>query len=183
MRQAAASMRLARNFRHAKAFISASTVITMRGLPPMAKATTRRANRASRQPTSSRLLGDALSLASTFADSRKAASADRIVELASATREFGASLNDFPQLRRYGDQAAGSLDDLADYVAKTDIPDMLDDFVGFAMRKPVATLTLGVATGLAFTQMVYGWPLPVKRHRTRSNASVRRRGPRRKAVN
>jgi hypothetical protein len=80
-------------------------------------------------------LDDALSLASTFADSRKAASADRIVELASATREFG-ELNDFPQLRRYGDQAAGSLDDLADYVAKTDIPDMLDDFAGFAMRKP-----------------------------------------------
>jgi hypothetical protein len=127
-------------------------------------------------------LGDALSLASTFADSRKAASADRIVELASATREFGASLNDFPQLRRYGDQAAGSLDDLAHYVAKTDIPDMLDDFVGFAMRKPVATLTLGVATGLAFTQVVYGWPLPVRRLRTTSNRSAKR-SRRRKPVN
>jgi hypothetical protein len=140
----------------------------------MAKATKRRSRRASHQPTANRFLGDALSLASTFADNRKAASSDRIVELASATREFGASLNDFPQLRRYGDQAAGSLDDLADYVAKTDIPDMLDDFVGFAMRKPVATLTLGVASGLAFTQLVYGWPLPMRRLRTTSNGSVKR---------
>src|SRR5690242_18010110 len=107
-------MRQASNFRHVKAFVFASTVITMRGLP-MAKTTKRRSRRASHQPTANRFLGDALSLASTFADNRKAASSDRIVELASATREFGASLNDFPQLRRYGDQAAGSLDDLADY--------------------------------------------------------------------
>jgi hypothetical protein len=145
----------------------------------MAKATTRRA---SHQPTANRFLGDALSLASTFADSRKAASADRIGELASATREFGASLNDFPQLRRYGEQAAGSLDDLADYVAKTDIPDMLDDCVAFAMRKPVATLTLGVATGLAFTQLVYGWPLPRRRPRTTSNGRMKQRSRRRKPV-
>ncbi len=148
----------------------------------MGKATRRRSRRASHQPTANRFLGDALSLASTFADSRKAASADRIVELASATREFGASLNDFPQLRRYGDQAAGSLDDLANYVASTDIPDMLDDCVAFAMRKPVATLALGAATGLAFTQLVYGWPLPMRRPRTTSNGSVKRRSRRRKPV-
>ena len=148
----------------------------------MAKAIKRRTRRESRQPKANRFLGDALSLASTYADSRKAASADRIVELASATREFGASLSDLPQLRRYGDQAAGSLDDLADYVAKTDIPDMLDDFVGFAMRKPVATLTLGVATGLAFTQLAYGWPLPMRRLRTTSNGNMKR-SRRRKPVN
>ena len=142
----------------------------------MAKATRRRT---SHQPIASRLLNDAFSLASTFADSRKAASADRIVELASATREFGASLGDFPQLRGYSDQAAGSLDDLAGYVAKTDIPDMLDDVVGFAMRKPVTTLTLGVAAGLAFTQLGHGWPLPMRR----PNRSVKRRNPRRRPVN
>jgi hypothetical protein len=128
-------------------------------------------------------LDDALSLASTLADSRKLAGADRIVELASATREFGASLNDFPQLRRYSDQAAESLDDLADYIARTEIPDMLDDFAGFAKRQPVATLTLGVAAGLAFTQLVHGWPLPIKRPRTASNGSVKRRGRRRRPVN
>ena len=151
----------------------------------MAKTTRGRPKRASRyqQPTANRLFDDALSLASTLADSRKRAGADRIVELASATREFGASLDDFPQLRRYSDQAADSLDDLADYIVRTDIPEMLDDFAGFAKRQPVATLTLGVAAGLAFTQLMHGWPLSMKRHRAPSNGSVRRRGRRRKTVN
>jgi hypothetical protein len=150
----------------------------------VAKATRGRARRARRhhQPTANRLFDDALSLASTLADSRKRAGADRIVELASATREFGASLDDFPQLRRYSDQAADSLDDLADYIVRTDIPDMLDDFAGFAKQQPVATLTLGVAAGLAFTQLVHGWPLPMKRHRAAPTGSVSRRSRRRKTV-
>jgi hypothetical protein len=151
----------------------------------VAKATRGRPQRANRyrRPTANRLLDDALSLASTLADSRKLAGADRIVELASATREFGASLDDFPQLRRYSDQAAESLDDLADYIASTDIPDMLDDFAGFAKRQPVATLTLGVAAGLAFTQLMHGWPLPMKKARGRPNGGVKRRSRRREPVN
>jgi hypothetical protein len=158
--------------------------ICLRGLA-VAKATRGSPKRPKRyhRPTANRLFDDALSLASTLADSRKLAGADRIVELASATREFGASLNDFPQLRRYSDQAAESLDDLADYIARTDIPDMIDDFAGFAKRQPVATLTLGVAAGLAFTQLVHGWPLPIRRARTATNGSAKRRGRRRRPVN
>jgi hypothetical protein len=151
----------------------------------LAKTKSARRSRASRshKPAANRLFDDALSLASTLADSRKRAGADRIVELASATREFGTSLNDFPQLRQYSGQAADSLDDLADYIVRTDIPDMLDDFAGFARRQPVATLTLGVAAGLAFTQLVHGWPVPTKSRRTPSNGRGKRRGRRRQAVN
>ena len=128
------------------------------------------------KPAGSRIFDDALSLASTLADSRKRAGADRIVELASATREFGTTLQDFPQLRFYSDSAAENLDDLADYIAKTDIPSMLDDIGRFARRQPVATLTLGVAAGLAFTQLVHGWPLPMKAAPKSSNGRGRRRG-------
>jgi hypothetical protein len=149
-------------------------------------ATAKRARRQrairSRKPTANRLLDDALSLASTLADSQKRAGADRIVELASATREFGTNLDEFPQLRHYSDQAADNLDDLADYIAQTDFPEMLDDFAGFARRQPVATLTLGVAAGLAFTQLVHGWPMPTKTRRSASNGRVKRRGRRRKAL-
>jgi hypothetical protein len=123
-----------------------------------------------------------LSIASTLADSQKRGGADRIEELATATREFGAGLDDFPQLRRYSSAAAENLDDLADYIARTDIPDMLDDFASFAKRQPVATLTLGVAAGLAFTQLVHNWPVPM-RSRTSSDDRSRRRGLRRSAVN
>jgi hypothetical protein len=135
------------------------------------------------RPTANRLFEDALSLASTLADSRKRAGADRVVDLASAAREFSASLNDFPQLRQYSGQAADGLDDLADYIAKTEIPDMLDDFAGFARRRPVATLTLGVAAGLAFTLLVHGWPVPMKARRASANGRGKRRGRRRKTTN
>ena len=134
------------------------------------------------KPAGSRIFDDALSLASTLADSRKRAGADRIVELASATREFGTTLQDFPQLRFYSDSAAENLDDLADYIAKTDIPSMLDDIGRFARRQPVATLTLGVAAGLAFTQLVHGWPLPMKAAPKSSNGRGRRRGRKAKAL-
>lgn len=149
----------------------------------MAKA--KRARRArvtvERKSTTNRLFEDALSLASTLAASRKRAGADKIVEFAEATRHFGESLNEFPQLRAYSDTAADNLDDLADYVARTEITDMLDDLAGFARRQPVATLTLGVAAGLAVTQLMHGWPVPMKEP-GQSPAGNRRRRARRKAV-
>lgn len=150
----------------------------------MAKAKRARRPRpaAERKSTANRLFDDALSLASTLADSRKRAGADKLVEFAEATRHFGATLDDFPQLRAYSDTAADNLDDFADYVARTDIPDMLDDFASFARRQPVATLTLGVAAGLAVTQLMHGWPMPTKSQRKSSNGRTRRR-PRRKALN
>ncbi|MFZ5675847.1 MAG: hypothetical protein ACOZAM_23055 [Pseudomonadota bacterium] len=141
----------------------------------MAKARKARRARATPKSTANRLFDDALSLASTLAESRKRAGADKIVEFAEATRHFGETLDDFPQLRAYSDTAADNLDDLADYVAETDIPDMLDDFAGFARRQPVATLTLGVAAGLAVTQLMHGWPVPLKR---KSAAPGRGRGRR-----
>lgn len=150
----------------------------------MAKAKRTRRARATphRKPAGNRIFDDALSLASALADGSKRAGADRIVELASATRDFGATLDDFPQLRQYSDTAADNLDDLADYVTKTDIPHMLDDFASFARRQPVATLTLGVAAGLAFTQLMHGWPMPMKTHKS-PNGRARRPGQRRKALN
>jgi hypothetical protein len=139
----------------------------------------RRARTAShRKAAGNRIFDDALSLASALADGRKRAGADRIVELASATRDFGATLDDFPQLRHYSDTAADNLDDLADYVAKTDIPEMLEDFASFAKRQPVATLTLGVAAGLAFTQLMHGWPMPAGK----SSNGRAKRGRRRKTA-
>ena len=149
----------------------------------MAKAKRTRRPRATsnRKPAGNRMFDDALSLASTLADGRKRAGADRIGELATATRDFGATLEDFPQLRHYSDTAAANLDDLADYIAKTDIPEMFDDFAHFAKRQPVATLTLGVAAGLAFTQLMHGWPVPMKARGKTSNGRAKS-GRRRKAL-
>lgn len=150
----------------------------------MAKAA-KRARRArvtaEHKSTANRLFDDALSLASTLAESRKRAGAEKIVEFAEAARHFGTTLDDFPQLRAYSDTAADNLDDLADYISRTDIPEMLDDFSSFARRQPVATLTLGVAAGLAVTQLMHGWPVQTKAQEKSSNGRGRRR-QRRKAV-
>jgi hypothetical protein len=41
---------------------------------------------------------------------------------------------------------------------------------------------LGVAAGLAFTQIMHDWPIPMRKRRTSSNGHGKRRGGRRAAV-
>jgi len=150
----------------------------------VAKATRTHRRRRTYQSTTAanRIFDDALSLAATLAEGRKQVGADRIIELASAARDFGARLDDFPQLRSYSDTAADNLDDLADYVARTEISDMIDDFASFARRQPMAALTLGVAAGLAVTQLMHGWPVLMNSRGKSSNGRQRKRGRRNGAL-
>lgn len=131
----------------------------------------------SRDNYGQRMFGDVLSLASTLADSRKQVAAERLNELASATRNLTNSVEDLPYLRDYTDAAAQRIDELADYVERTDLDDMLEDIATFAKRQPMATLALGVAAGLVTTQLMRNWPMPWQ---TSGHASAgRRRGARR----
>jgi hypothetical protein len=156
--------------------------LKMRINPVAQTARTHRRRQASRSsPAANRIFDDALSLAATLAEGRKQAGADRIIELASATRDFGARLDEFPQLRSYSDAAADNLDEFADYVARTEISDMIDDFASFARRQPMAALTLGVAAGLAVTQLMHGWPVPTSSRRS-SNGRQRKRARRNGAL-
>lgn len=106
-----------------------------------------------------RMFGDVLAIASTVAESRKHMAAERLAELASATRNFTTTVEDFPYLRNYTDSAAERIDEFAEYVDHTDIPEMLGDAATFAKRQPMATLALGLAAGLMTTQLVRGWPI------------------------
>jgi hypothetical protein len=63
-----------------------------------------------------------------------------------------------PYLREYTDAAAERIDEIADYVDRTEIPEMLEDIASFAKRQPMASLALGLAAGLVTTQLVRGWP-------------------------
>jgi hypothetical protein len=102
------------------------------------------------------MFGDVLSMASTVAESRKHQAAERLSELASAARNFTRTVEDWPYLRDYTDAAASRIDDLAEYVDSTDVPEMLDDMASFAKRQPMATLALGLAAGLVTTQLMRG---------------------------
>ena len=103
-----------------------------------------------------RMFGDVLSMASTVAESRKHQAAERLNELASAARNFTNTVEDLPYLRDYTDAAANRIDELAEYVDRTDVTEMLDDMASFAKRQPMATLALGLAAGLVTTQLMRG---------------------------
>ncbi|HEY7764854.1 MAG TPA: hypothetical protein VIB38_07675, partial [Aestuariivirgaceae bacterium] len=124
-----------------------------------------------------RMFGDVLSLASTLAGSRKQMAAERLNELASATRNLTNSVEDLPYLRDYTDAAAQRIDELADYVERTDIDEMLEDIATFAKRQPMATLALGLAAGLVTTQLMKNWPMPWQT--SGQTSSNRRRSARR----
>lgn len=138
----------------------------------------RRRSRSARDNYGQGMFGDVLSMASALAGSRKHLAAERLNELASATRNLTSSVEELPYLRDYTDAAAERIDELADYVDRTDIPEMLEDIASFAKRQPMATLALGVAAGLVTTQLMKSWPAPWMSGAS-SGSSSRRRAARR----
>jgi hypothetical protein len=120
-----------------------------------------RTKKSRRRSASSRpvgMFGDVLGIASTVTESSKHLAGERLTELARATRHLTTSFEDLPYVRDYTDAAVQKIGELAEYVTRTDIPDMLKDVASLAKRQPMATLALSVAAGLVTTQLVRGWP-------------------------
>jgi hypothetical protein len=105
-------------------------------------------------------------------ESRKELAGQRLTELATATRHFTASFEDLPYLRDYADAAAEKISEMAEYVSRTDIPEMLGHVAALAKRQRAATFALSVAAGVVTTQLVRGWPA-VQRG-TNGKSSVRK---------
>ena len=134
------------------------------------------AQRKSNRSTSGQrdMFGEAMALASTLAEGRKHAAAERLGELATAARDVTTTFHDLPFLRDYTEAAADRLDELAVYVDDTELPDIINDIATFAKRQPMATLALTVAAGFVTSQLVREWPA------NGSGASGRGRGTARK---
>jgi hypothetical protein len=139
------------------------------------KKRSRRSAALRRENYGQRMFGDVLSMASTVAESRKHQAAERLSELASAARNFTNTVEDLPYLRDYTDAAANRIDELAEYVDRTDVPEMLDDIASFARRQPMATLALGLAAGLVTTQLMRGGVMRTSRGGSSARTSSRRR--------
>jgi hypothetical protein len=139
------------------------------------KKRSRRSAALRRENYGQRMFGDVLSMASTVAESRKHQAAERLSELASAARNFTNTVEDLPYLRDYTDAAANRIDELAEYVDRTDVPEMLDDIASFARRQPMATLALGLAAGLVTTQLMRGRVMRTSQDRSSARTSSRRR--------
>jgi hypothetical protein len=119
-----------------------------------------------------RLFDDALSMASTLTRSRKQTEAKRLKDISLATREFSATLEDFPHLRSYADAAADGIDSIADYVEETELQDMVSDLADMARRQPIATIALTIAAGVAAAQIARGMDMPKRRPAARSRRKV-----------
>lgn len=122
----------------------------------MAKTKSRR--RRSGKSRSQREFGGVVSKAATIIESRKDMAGERLTELAAATRKATKNFDEVPYLRDYTDAAAEKINEMAEYVTRTDIPEMLVDIAAFAKRQRVATFALSVAAGVVTTQLVRGWP-------------------------
>lgn len=127
------------------------------------------------------IFDDIVGFAETLLHSRKADGADKLHELAEATRGYAASMPNIPKVSEKVDVASGSIDDFADYIAENDLEQMIEDAGTFARRRPVATLLVTMAAGLAATRFL----LPLRQNLNTRNkkgagsqkkGSVKRRG-------
>ncbi len=107
-----------------------------------------------RSGVTSRIFDAFLVLSGGLAQERMVAGAEKIQELAEATRNFGRSMPDIPEARNYVAFAAQNLEALATYVSETDLAEMVEDAGVFAKRHPVAVMCAGIAAGLVATQLL-----------------------------
>lgn len=103
---------------------------------------------------SHRVFDDVVELASTLFRNRKAIGADRLASLAEATREYAESMTDLPTLQHQVNLASENLGNFAEYVLNTDIKHMVSDATVLARRRPILTLGVAAAAGLAATRLM-----------------------------
>ena len=132
------------------------------------KSSKRRSAKSRSQPE----FGGVMGKAATIIESRKDLAGERLTKLATATRKATKSFDELPYVRDYTDAAAEKISEMAEYVTRTDIPEMLGDVAAFAKRQRMATFALSVAAGVVTMQLVRGWP--TSQRDTNDNSSVRK---------
>lgn len=80
--------------------------------------------------------------------------AEKISTLASAARSVADDLDDVPHAQSYVEAVASQMDSLADYVARTDLEDMVEDGIDFAKRYPIATFAFAIAAGFGLVRLM-----------------------------
>lgn len=103
---------------------------------------------------SHRIFDEVIDLASTLFRSRKAAAADQLHTLAKATQKYAAEMTDLPMLQRQVKLASDNMVNFAEYVTNTDIKHMVSDATVLAQRRPMVTLGVAAAAGLAATRLM-----------------------------
>lgn len=129
------------------------------------------------------LYDDVMALAGTLMRGQKQYGAGKISSLASATRDFADAMPEMPNLRVYVATAAERLEDLSDYVTRTDFEIMVDDAGKLARQYPMATLGIAIAAGLGATRLMHVPSFSRAKARPRRTIRSRTRPKRRAATN
>ena len=85
-------------------------------------AKTKSSRRRSAKSRSQREFGGMMGKAATIIESRKDLAGEQLTKLAMATRKATKSFDELPYLRDYTDAAAEKINEIAEYVNRTDIP-------------------------------------------------------------
>ena len=127
---------------------------------------------------SHRIFDDVIDLASTLFRNRKAAAADQLQSLAEATHNYAAAMTDLPTLQRQVKLASDNMGNFAEYVLNTDIKHMVTDATVLAQRRPLLTLGVAAAAGLAATRLITTAGIPTApATRRRSTNKSRKTSP------
>ena len=121
----------------------------------MAKSTKKTYARSAREG-SYRIFDDVMDVAVALLRSRKELGVVKLQSLAAATKDYATSMTDLPTLQQQALAASQGMENFAEYVLHTDVHHMLDDATVLARRRPLLTLGVAAAAGLAATRMLIG---------------------------
>lgn len=99
-------------------------------------------------------LDDLLAMAGSLASSRKDYASAQLENLAESMRQLSEALPAMPTVKTYAETAADGLEDLANYVLDSDLPEIVRDARELARRHPLATFGGSVVAGVLLTQLV-----------------------------
>ena len=130
----------------------------------------------------SRIFEDVVGLAETLLRSRKEYGAEKLHAVAEATREYAASIPNLPTISEQVNLASETMQEFAEYIVHSDVEQMIEDAGSFARRRPLTTLCVTMAAGLAATRMFM--PLSRTRNiRTKATRQTQRKSGVKRAAN
>jgi hypothetical protein len=92
--------------------------------------------------------------ATGYVDQRKGDVAQSVADLANALREACKSFDDRPNIKRFVDNAAGGLDQLADTIRSRSVAEIYGDVEDILRRRPAAVAAVTLAGGFLISRLI-----------------------------
>lgn len=113
-----------------------------------------RANKPHNADSSYGIFEDVVALAESLLRKRKIYGAEKLQDVAQATRGYATSMTDLPTLSEQVSRVSDTIEQFSGYIAKNDVETMLNDAGSFARRRPYLTLGVAIAAGLTVSGLI-----------------------------